>query len=483
MTLEDKILAYLDGSLDEESSAELLHSLSVSPEKRAMLDEHLRLRNILALGQKPFSIPVAAERAVATRIPALANQTELASRMVRRSALSVLFAGGSEWMAGASGWITGASKWVAGVSESITGLFESPAVRWSAGSVSIAAIGVMAWLLSTSHPTSPVAHNSISSDVPAMIAPNTTPAQSNLHSGANATMSAQSDRSVSRNQYATLHTSAPGSVVNGARLTQGASNSTSYPETSGVGPEAAIATASENKPLNGTVSLVSDLHSTATNVLPSARPARLQDLRSPSVDDGSDLSVSFTYAQYEYELPGVGNVVTASSAHPELALAYSLSPSFALRAECGSTSHPAFSTVARNERLTSISGQSYSRTSYATEVQSSDALFSRLGFEYILNPGGLYEIRLTTSGGVQYAATLLPIASVSAGFTHAISSLLALDMSLVGTGTWGHSSEVANVLEADASTGAVGVVHSDVNIGKTIFSTGYGVRAGLRYQF
>src|SRR5882724_2752168 len=72
MKFEDNILAYLDGSLDEESRAELLHTLSVSPEKRALLEEHLRLRELMAFGHKPLNIPVVAERALGARIAILA---------------------------------------------------------------------------------------------------------------------------------------------------------------------------------------------------------------------------------------------------------------------------------------------------------------------------------------------------------------------------------------------------------------------------
>ena len=39
MTLEENVLAYLDGSLGDAESAELLHTLSASPDKRAVLDE------------------------------------------------------------------------------------------------------------------------------------------------------------------------------------------------------------------------------------------------------------------------------------------------------------------------------------------------------------------------------------------------------------------------------------------------------------
>src|SRR5579872_2985598 len=76
MIVEDKILEYLDGSLGESESAELLETLSVSPEKRALLEEHLRLKDLLALGRKPFSVPIETERELARRIPILGRYND-----------------------------------------------------------------------------------------------------------------------------------------------------------------------------------------------------------------------------------------------------------------------------------------------------------------------------------------------------------------------------------------------------------------------
>src|SRR5438876_8187977 len=71
MRLEESIIQYLDGALTHEESAELLHLLSVSPEKRALLDEHLKLRELIAHGQKPLAVPAEVEYALAERLPAL----------------------------------------------------------------------------------------------------------------------------------------------------------------------------------------------------------------------------------------------------------------------------------------------------------------------------------------------------------------------------------------------------------------------------
>jgi hypothetical protein len=73
-SFEERILAYLDGSLNSSDRADLLHILSVSPEKRAILEGHLRLREILASGHKPLDVPATVERSLAKRIPVLSPE-------------------------------------------------------------------------------------------------------------------------------------------------------------------------------------------------------------------------------------------------------------------------------------------------------------------------------------------------------------------------------------------------------------------------
>jgi len=72
--VEDAIIAYLDGTLDERSSEELLHLLSVSPEKRALMEEHLKMREMISLGQKPISVPLSLEQQLAERLPVLGRE-------------------------------------------------------------------------------------------------------------------------------------------------------------------------------------------------------------------------------------------------------------------------------------------------------------------------------------------------------------------------------------------------------------------------
>jgi hypothetical protein len=137
MRFEDNILAYLDGSLDEESRAELLHTLSVSPEKRAVLEEHLRLRELMMFGHKPLNVPLATERALANRIAALGQEMP---HLV--DDVAVFTSGGL----------------LAGAFQSISSAFSLSAVRLAVGSL---AVGAVIWFAASRNPD--VASNAIES--------------------------------------------------------------------------------------------------------------------------------------------------------------------------------------------------------------------------------------------------------------------------------------------------------------------------------
>lgn len=445
MTLEEKILAYLDGSLDEDSSADLLHSLSTSPEKRAMLEEHLRLRNMLALGQKPFAIPAAAERSLATRIPALAGRTEVATRLVRRSALSVLFAGASEW---------------------IGGVFTAPVARWGLGMASLAAIGVTAWMLGTS-PNSNPATNSV-----ARVESTQSPIETHSTSPASAATSLAAHPKSSATAPSSEGSVSPDRNSRVENLTSNGITSKPLEPTNDDGVNGGIAAVSAQS-AQSTHNIAAD----ATPILPKvALPV------SASMPPGVTLTVG--YAQYQYQLPGVGTTVSTTGSHPEIGINYELSRHFALRAEGGIASHPSFQTTAQMERVTSITGESYSRVVYGTSIATSDAAFSRLGLEYVVNPASSYEFHVAAAGGAQFASTLIPMAMVNVGVSHPINSLLAIDLSAIATGTWGQSlSSFVTDSMVSSHRGALGILHSEATIPSTVFAQAFGLRAGIRYQF
>src|SRR5688572_16697485 len=95
MKYEENILKYLDGSLSDSESAELLHALSVSPEKRVILEQHLQLKDMVTSAQKPFTVPAELEQAMSRKypvIPMYSNELMVGATMAERSVITSFFA-------------------------------------------------------------------------------------------------------------------------------------------------------------------------------------------------------------------------------------------------------------------------------------------------------------------------------------------------------------------------------------------------------
>ncbi len=70
---EEKILAYLDGSLSEADRAEVLAAITGEhPSERALFDAHLRLQDLYSVVRKPVSAPLSVQRSLAAQLPVLA---------------------------------------------------------------------------------------------------------------------------------------------------------------------------------------------------------------------------------------------------------------------------------------------------------------------------------------------------------------------------------------------------------------------------
>ena len=68
MTLDERIIDFLDGSLPTDDEAELLHSLSVSPEKRGVLHGFMDQRALITRDAKSLSVPISAEERMWARM-------------------------------------------------------------------------------------------------------------------------------------------------------------------------------------------------------------------------------------------------------------------------------------------------------------------------------------------------------------------------------------------------------------------------------
>src|SRR5579872_1131284 len=75
--IEDTIIDYFDGRLNDAEGAELLHRVSVSPEIRAIFEEHDALRQMAVRAARNISIAPELEEAVFARVAALQEEERL----------------------------------------------------------------------------------------------------------------------------------------------------------------------------------------------------------------------------------------------------------------------------------------------------------------------------------------------------------------------------------------------------------------------
>ena len=91
---EEKVLAYLDGSLPAAEREEVMRAVSISPDRRALLDAHLRMNDLFTIVQKPISAPLYVQRDLAKQLPILAAKLPyLATQNRRRGAAMFGFFG------------------------------------------------------------------------------------------------------------------------------------------------------------------------------------------------------------------------------------------------------------------------------------------------------------------------------------------------------------------------------------------------------
>ncbi len=69
--LEERVIAYFDGSLDSEGSRSLLREVAESPEKRALFKAHETLSRLIVAARTPMEAPLEVKRSIAERIPGM----------------------------------------------------------------------------------------------------------------------------------------------------------------------------------------------------------------------------------------------------------------------------------------------------------------------------------------------------------------------------------------------------------------------------
>src|ERR1041385_3186411 len=110
MTLSQRILDFMDGTLAPDDEAELLHTLSVSPEKRYMLRDFMQQRALFARDREAMAIPYEAEQSLWAKVDAIlpiAPVIETAPIAVQHVGFMTRLMSGASAAVGAAGLLVG----------------------------------------------------------------------------------------------------------------------------------------------------------------------------------------------------------------------------------------------------------------------------------------------------------------------------------------------------------------------------------------
>lgn len=430
MIVEDKILEYLDGSLGESESAELLETLSVNPEKRALLEEHLRLKDLLTLGRKPFSVPIETERELARRIPILGRYND--NLAPTRWALS------------------GVRRFIG-----------AKAIGLALGAGAMIALAGLGWY-STHQPTTSLNGNSINGN---SINGNKMANISNVTDVSHPT-SLQFSSATTNFSAPTAHTIS-GDAQSGAGSLSHNHSLLPIPSNSAIAEQAA----DQTPDLTPVITLRES--AAAIPITEESIPHTMQEIRIGPPDQLSPMTIGTSIILDESYLPTLSTEPQhrLQNLLEDVTFDYDLSPNFAIGIELGD----GMSSSLSNTPLTNES-TNYTRVVNNVVVANQMIYDAMLAFHYTLFPESEYQLRLGADGGTAFGTG--PMAEATAGISRVLAPNLLLDVTAIASRVWTSGSAPAS---SASTNGVVGIVGSQVPQ-QSMYTTGFGIRAGLRIR-
>lgn len=496
MNLEDKIIAYLDGTLDETSRAELLHTLSVSPEKRKLLEEHIKLREIISLGHKPASVPLMTERKLAERIPVLMQELPYLAEKSNRIAPLV--------GVNSTSYFTLLGRQVSSFFTSRVG----PAVAVGA----LLLIGGMTWYMSALNDgaapvdsQTQIVQQQTGPQAPAESTQGTTNAASNLPEAGttvNESPSNPTDRVANANRSrSSAHSSEePRSIA----LREGVQDALKTPSEPGVKtPSTDVLrqeTAHAVEPARTPDSeKTNEVGSSASDEQKSAirdPEQQLPPLPMPSQERTvtgrfniqADLSNGFMTVRpnqktQSYEAGRAGRSFLGGG------IGYEFDERFAIGVEVAQSVLSQQKEEYEVESLKSSQGPSgdlvsvNERITYSAGIVDVDAWWSQVSLRYTLNPGSLIKLEATGGAGAAFHEGLSPMVSLGLGGKYEITDDWALTLGVSARAAWMEGIPSGGPAEQAGPAKAVAVVSHRAEISDYVFSSSIAGRAGIRFTF
>lgn len=474
MTAEERILAYLDGSLTESESAELLHQLSVSPEKRVVLEQHLKLAELNRLAQKPFEVPAELEEKMRRRLPIIIPSEGAGTVAVRRGVISSLLL-----------------------------LLRSYPMRFALGSM-IVLLGVAGgYMLSNSNTgisPAPVSQN-VQNTAPTPRTPsapfetkNTTPTNSTLGTSPaipskNASrVSASTSSTTTRTSIGTNSTQVTnhsGSVAHRVNRTVNIINPPQVEERNEV-----IADHSTNQttaiPPATSIGIVEPAAITSQPMASISQaeirePYRLNPLEMSHNPLRSPWTVRFSLGMGETFLnvpTGDNSYTTRTETSPFIGVNYSVSPSFAVGAVVGNST---ILSVSPQTETTVVNG--IKNVEVHTYSANSHEWFARLASRYSMSLGGSWSLETSAEAGMLLASKS-PMVCLQALGNQSLSDAIDFQFGVLASGVWTTPAAIQTSSADQNSTSDIITYRTHSTTTQTkIFSPAITGRVGLQYRF
>ncbi len=510
MTTEERILQYLDGSLSEQESGELMHQLSVSPEKRVVLEQHIKLSELSRIGQKPFDVPPALEASLAARLPIFAESEDAIvggalSTASKFSFLHLLRIYPARFAMSAAAfllsgavlyWFVQSNTPVQPQSASEIHLNEQSRIATTSSSQNIGANN------SSTVANQPLSSNAISSTETKESSDRSSATQSSAATTSSvrndgATRSSE-DRSISNDVRLANSANQNNSIVKATKKSFINTNSTetttsnskagfadnNQANNNSSNADASITTLSDNiaQIPNGEVVYP---NMPSTKFIPSSdnrNHQRLNPFEKATTESRSRFALRASYGMGEtflYVPTGGTSYTSRTESSPVIGLDYSVSPYFAFGVEGGSSSILSLNSQSVTE--TPVPG-GVTRITTQSATTNSTEWFARGAVRYCINPFDRIRYECSLEAGALVSRSASPMASIQALVGYGLNDALDVQFAALYSGVWTSSNTTSTQSTATNPDGPI--VYKVVNTpASTIFSPAFTLRVGLQYRF
>ncbi len=470
MKYEENILKYLDGSLTDSESAELLHALSVSPEKRVILEQHLQLKDMVTSAQKPFTVPAELEQAMSRKypvIPMYSNELMVGAHLAERSVITSFFARRSVRVGAAALMLLAFSSYFA-LSSHNGSMVPAGSETYSSNTTLNSAVSGSS--LNTVVSREPTSNTSSKTNT---VEPTKTTASNVQHTNTtvrtkNVESSLQTNTSLREKNIAVANdTTVKVDEANHAMSSDANSTDASLPV------ELALISSISTPRTEPSASITRN----------SIGEQRYLD-RFTKHDDGSSapflLRFEGVLGSTYFRVSESGSVQnTRIETSPLLGADWIVSPHFSLGVE-GSSAGIAKVVPTQVYKAS----ENITRSVTSNTIEASNDWFGRAMLRYTVNPYDKYRIEASAGGGVVFDGAATPLISASAAVTTSVTNWLGFSLGAAFAGTFSEVSSpvTSGVAPIENSAMPIGYITENTPSSTTLFSPSLTIRAGFRIK-